>query len=208
VGLIHGGVVIWNLEEVRARLAEFGIEVPSTVVNRAAISPPPPAPDSVFQEMLRGAGKAARDVAELDKLPRESSTRPPPGDARNTLAWLLATWPEERLRNPSRAVKLAEEAVALSPEVGSFWNTLGVAQYRAGNLAAAREALEKSLSLSQGNEAFDWFFLAMIDWRSGREAEAREVYRKAVEWADRNAPGNAELARFRAEANDVMRLRP
>jgi WD40 repeat protein len=30
LGLPDGGLVIWNLEQVRARLAEFGIAVPST----------------------------------------------------------------------------------------------------------------------------------------------------------------------------------
>lgn len=64
------------------------------------------------------------------------------------------------------------------------------------------------MSLSKGNEAFDWFFLAMIHWRSGREAEARQWLQKAVEWTDKNAPKNAELIRFRAEANEVMGLKP
>jgi WD40 repeat protein len=30
VGLADGGLAVWNLEQVRARLAEFGIAVPST----------------------------------------------------------------------------------------------------------------------------------------------------------------------------------
>jgi WD40 repeat protein len=33
MGTSDGSVVVWNLEEVRARLDEFGINVPSTSVN-------------------------------------------------------------------------------------------------------------------------------------------------------------------------------
>src|SRR5262249_54029929 len=69
-----------------------------------------------------------------------------PDDAsvQNGFAWLLATCPDATFRNPKRAGELAQEAVKLAPEVGGFWNTLGVAHYRAGEWKAAITALEKS----------------------------------------------------------------
>src|SRR5262249_20346232 len=49
----------------------------------------------------------------------------------NTLAWFLVTGPEEPRRDARRAVDLAKEAVEHAPKQGPFWNTLGVAYYRA-----------------------------------------------------------------------------
>jgi WD40 repeat protein len=44
-GQTDGGIVVWDLEQVRARLAEFGIEVPSTVA-RTPAGPPSLPPTS------------------------------------------------------------------------------------------------------------------------------------------------------------------
>src|SRR5262249_30332855 len=62
-------------------------------------------------------------------------------DAHNSLAWLLATYPDAKVRDPDRAVKLAKKAVQLVPLAGGSWNTLGVAHYRAGDWKAAVAAL-------------------------------------------------------------------
>src|SRR5262249_39135863 len=75
--------------------------------------------------------------------------------AHNTLAWLLATCPDVGVRDPGRAVELAQQAIALAPKTGEFWNTLGVAHYRAGHWQQARAALEKSVALRRGGDSFD-----------------------------------------------------
>src|SRR5262249_20928000 len=61
----------------------------------------------------------------------------------NNLAWLLATCPDSKLRDPKRAVELAQETVTSAPKEGNHWNTLGVALYRAGDWKAAIVALKK-----------------------------------------------------------------
>ena len=116
----------------------------------------------------------------------------------------MAVFPVEKIRNPNQTVELAKKAVELAPEDGSFWNTLGVAQYRAGHWNAAIEALEKSMELRKGGDASDWFFLAMAHWQLGHKDEARKWYDKAVEWMDKNQPKNDELRRFRAEAAELL----
>jgi tetratricopeptide (TPR) repeat protein len=74
-----------------------------------------------------------------------------------------------------------------------------VAHYRNGDWKEAAAALEKSIALSKGGTAFDWFFLAMARWQLGQKDEARKWYDKAVAWMDKNQPKNDELRRFRAE---------
>ncbi|HEX8199404.1 MAG TPA: tetratricopeptide repeat protein, partial [Isosphaeraceae bacterium] len=121
-------------------------------------------------------------------------------DGLNDLAWLLATSPESRFRDPARAVELARKAVALTPKNGNSWNTLGVALYRAGDWNGSISALEQSMTLRGGGDATDWFFLAMARRRRHEEDRARSWYDKAVAWMEENQPNNEELRHFRAEA--------
>jgi serine/threonine protein kinase/Tfp pilus assembly protein PilF len=124
----------------------------------------------------------------------------------NNLAWLIATWPDLKWRDPGLAVAHARKAVDLAPDIGGFWNTLGVAQYRNGDWKTAVEALMKSVQLRQGGDSFDFFFLAMAHWQLGEKDKARAWYDRAVAWMDQNAPQDGELKRFRAEAASLLGL--
>jgi tetratricopeptide (TPR) repeat protein/serine/threonine protein kinase len=124
----------------------------------------------------------------------------------NGLAWYLATCPAANSRDPPRAVELAKKAVELAPTEGNFWNTLGVAFYRAGDWQAALHALKKSMALQKGGNCHDWFFLAMAHWQLGEREKARQWFDKAVEWMDKNMPKDQELGRFRAEAAELLRI--
>jgi len=134
--------------------------------------------------------------------------------AANELAWLLATCPNAKLRAPAEAVELAEKAVQLAPKDGNFWQTLGVAHYRAGDCKAAIGALDKSKELRQGGDAFDWLFLAMAHRKLGNHEGARKWFDRAVKWLERSTSTLAkepmraeELRRFRNEAEDVLELK-
>ena len=113
--------------------------------------------------------------------------------AHNNLAWLLATCPDSKIRDPKRAVDLAKKAIELEPKQGMRWNTLGVAHYRASDWKAAIAALEKSMDLRKGGDSFDWFFLAMAHWQLDHKEEARKWYDQAVRWMEKNAPQDEEL---------------
>jgi serine/threonine protein kinase/Flp pilus assembly protein TadD len=136
----------------------------------------------------------------------EQAVRLDPGlmEAHNNLASLLITIPNANLRNPKRAVDLAKRAVQLAPKQGICWNTLGAAQYRAGNWKAAIDALNRSVELS-GGEAADFLFLAMSHAQQGNGKDARQWYDRAVEWMDKNKPGD-EDRRLRAEAAALMKI--
>jgi tetratricopeptide (TPR) repeat protein len=122
----------------------------------------------------------------------------------NTLGRLLATSSDPTVRNATRAVELAEKAVELAPKEGNYWNTLGIAHYRAGDGKAAVAALEKSMDLREGGDSFDWFFLAMAHWQLGDKDKAREQYDRAVAWMDKSDPKNESLILFRSEAAELL----
>jgi eukaryotic-like serine/threonine-protein kinase len=124
----------------------------------------------------------------------------------NNLAWLLATCVETNFRDATRAIELAKRAVELEPNQGGSWNTLGVAQYRAGQWKVAMETLKESIALRNGGDSFDWFFLAMANWQLGNKEAARQRYDQAVQWMEKHQPKNEELRRFRDEAAELLGL--
>jgi tetratricopeptide (TPR) repeat protein len=124
------------------------------------------------------------------------------------LAWLLATCPDLKFRNPGRALALARKAVELEPAHAGFWNTLGVACRRAGDDRGAIAALEKSEELGHGTDfGFNAFFLAMARWQLGERDLARKWYGQAVQWMDKHKPNGEELLRFRAEAEEMLQIK-
>jgi tetratricopeptide (TPR) repeat protein len=145
-------------------------------------------------------------TASLDHSEAAQALRP--GDARlaNNLAWPLACRPGASPASRRRTVELARKAVALAPRTRAFWNTLGVALYRAEDWGAAAEALETSMRLHDGGDAYDWLFLAMARAHLGEEGPARRLYERSLAWIDANAREDDELRRFRAEAADLLRL--
>ena len=90
-------------------------------------------------------------------------------------------------------MELAKNACELSPNQGMYWNTLGVACYRADAFQAALDALKKSIDLRHGGDSFDWFFLAMAHWQLGNKGEARQWYDKAIVWMETNKTDDEEL---------------
>jgi WD40 repeat protein/Tfp pilus assembly protein PilF len=126
----------------------------------------------------------------------------------NNLAWALVST-RGRKRDPARALDLARHAVELTPDRAIYHNTLGVAQYRAGQLTEAIVTLEKSLAAGKGeSDAFDLFFLAMARSKVGDIARARADFERAVRWRrdHPNLPGQwpAELDAFQAEAQAFL----
>jgi tetratricopeptide (TPR) repeat protein len=151
-------------------------------------------------ERLNRWDEAAGDYAKLVDL------RPDWPEAFNNAAWMLATHPDPRRRDAGRAVALARRAVELDPDEGDYWNTLGVAQYRAGDWPGAIRALKKAIAL-HGRTSYDEFFLAMSLWQRGERDAARRLYDQAVEGMKTVEPDD-ELRRIRAEAAERLGLSP
>jgi tetratricopeptide (TPR) repeat protein len=133
------------------------------------------------------------------------------GAIQNTCAFLLVDCPETALRNPARAVQLAEQAVARQPADGNYWNTLGVARYRAGRWAAAVAALERSIKLGGGGlhrRSVDWFFLSMASWQLGDRQAARDWFEKAARPLAKSTEPPEDLLRYRDEAAALLGVPP
>jgi tetratricopeptide (TPR) repeat protein/tRNA A-37 threonylcarbamoyl transferase component Bud32 len=154
-----------------------------------------------------GLGFALQSTGQFDKAIealREAARLAPNVAAQNRLAWLLATCPDETLRNPEQAVALARKAVSLAPIDGNLRNTLGVAHYRAGHLDKALHALAQSMCLRNGGDAYDWLFIAMAKCRLGEREDARVQYERSLAWIADYAPDDPELKRFAAEAAELI----
>jgi tetratricopeptide (TPR) repeat protein/serine/threonine protein kinase len=115
------------------------------------------------------------------------------------------------------AIDSHRKAVALDPNNAqirtNFRNALGqrfnegVAEYRAGQWAAAVKTLDQVRQWSGGGDAAVFFFLAMTHHRLDRKKEARQWYDRAVECMEQRMPKSEELRRFRAEAEEVLGIK-
>jgi tetratricopeptide (TPR) repeat protein len=146
---------------------------------------------------LAQQGKINESIAEL----RDAIQRNPDlTAAHNSLAWKLATANDVKLREPTQAVMHAKKAVELASNDANAWNTLGVAQYRNGQLAEAIAALKKSDMLFADGNVVNWLFLAMAHGRLDEQKEASLWYARAIAWMDDQRSEDDEINRFRAEA--------
>jgi tetratricopeptide (TPR) repeat protein len=122
----------------------------------------------------------------------------------NDLAWELVRRAPVQRSDAQLAVRLSRQTVDWEPTQSGFWNTLGVANYRLGDWSAAASALQKSMDLSGGGDAADWFFLAAIDQHLGMRQQANQRFAQAVSLMkshpDQVKAREAELHSFQAEA--------
>jgi hypothetical protein len=199
-GLSDGAVVVWDLEQVRARLAEFGLGSPST---RRADGIRAPAPVPAFDRVVRVNGlrqraerahrlatearNAANHAAERDHLltaldleGRLAEAVPDAPFHRRRLAWthgavarvLERTGGREVVRHREAEARLLVRLVAEDP---------GNALYRERLMTA-------------------YHHLAFQRDRAGRSAEAQRLYQAALAVGDRLAadvPATADTPSFR-----------
>jgi eukaryotic-like serine/threonine-protein kinase len=153
--------------------------------------------------LLLATGRAAGGQCDKALASAEKLTDP---EAQNELSWALVTSPNRGVRDFQLALQLAKKAVEKEPQAGAYWNTLGVAHYRAGAWEEAITTLSRSMELTSGGSPGDWFFLAMAHWQKGDKDKARLWYDKAVQWMEKNKSQDDELRGFRGEAAALLGL--
>jgi tetratricopeptide (TPR) repeat protein len=181
VGLVDGGVAVWDLEQVRARLAELSVNSPSTAgVGDAPAAPPIPAFDRVVHvnalrdevDRARRLATAARDAgdyaAERDHLiaalnlgERLAEAVPDAAGHRERLAWTHAALARALARLGDTAAALSHLDVEADLLKRLSTDEPGYPDYRrlrAQGLTARSEILD----------------------RAGRRGEAVDIARQAV----------------------------
>jgi tetratricopeptide (TPR) repeat protein len=158
----------------------------------------------LMKKSLKQPREAHDEFARTAELCRVACRYDYEADVLNTFAWFLADSPDPTARDPALAADFAERAVAKEPGCGNYWNTLGVALYRAGRWAAAVAALEKSMELKGAGNPYDWFFLAMAHRRLGHGDQARDWFGKATRALDRIPEQPEDLLRYREEAAALL----
>jgi WD40 repeat protein len=138
----------------------------------------------------------------------------PPISANNT-AWFCSRFPE-LVANPDQVVAVAESGLKAHPEDPGFWNTLGVALYRAHRCSEAIRQLERAVDQGHGGTVYDWLFLAMAHEQLADKAEAHAWLAKAKKALDQESIDDkagsrrlgwdeiAELRLIRKEAEDRL----
>ena len=223
------GIHVWDLRLIRRQLKELGLDWDWPEFDPAEMSDKPQAPGAgtpfriqVIRPYEHGVELAQKGLVDEAAVEFREAIRVTPDceNARNALAWLLnnqawtlATHPEPKNRDADRAVKLAREAVELVPKHAYYWNTLGVAHYRAGNWKEAIVALDTSLGFFAGElESFNTFFLAMSHCQLEHQDEARTWYDRGVTWIEKNRTildkdkhHDEELRRFRLKRKSCLK---
>jgi rhomboid protease GluP len=112
----------------------------------------PQTPDA--QEALANLCADQRLYPEAIKHYKEAiQLKPDFAEARNNLAWLLATADDQKFRNPNEALEQAQKAVELSHwKEATFIDTLAEAFYANGQFRQAVATQEKALALDPGNK--------------------------------------------------------
>lgn len=98
---------------------------------------------------FNAAKQRALSIAYYERALRETVTNV---IAPNNLAWLLATAPEEDLRNPARALELATRNAAFERENPSVLGTLAAALAANGRFDEAVARLEQGIALAEARQ--------------------------------------------------------
>ncbi len=217
-------ILLWNLERIKSSLEELGLtwdldlQVSSSICQTR----------KPIQLTIHDGGliDRSREVERLTKLVSEAerltiarrfdeavaSLSGEPDFSRvdsrllNAVAWALVTRLECSSEQSKCAVKLTEQALALTPTQSAYWNTLGVARYRNLEYELAIEALMKSESLEPDRYFFDnTIFIAMSYWKIGNQESARTWLEKALASLEKVKTPTEERLRFRREAEELMK---
>jgi WD40 repeat protein len=120
--------------------------------------------------------------AGLDLLEQNCNLCPNDAKVLNNFAWQLLVAPVE-FRDAQKALKYARMAVQLDNHPSNF-NTLGIAQYRCGEIEAAIESLKKSLSSLRQKDAKDLYELVYGQVLGNQFGAALESVRESLNGID------------------------
>ncbi len=107
-----------------------------------------------FASLLLSRGRVREALEHFQKIVDADARNVP---ARNCLAWLLATCPDASIRNGSKAVELARQAVELTGDKDpATLDTLAAAYAETGRFAEAVKTAQQALELAVAQNKPAW----------------------------------------------------
>ena len=107
----------------------------------------------LYQHLAIIYQRMGKDRETIDTYERVIGLDPGRAVALNNLAWLLVTTPDERLRDPDRAIDFARRAVALDRSPG-FLDTLAEACFAKGLVDEAIKTIEEAMATATENRGY------------------------------------------------------
>jgi tetratricopeptide (TPR) repeat protein len=152
---------------------------------------------------LQNADDAYRKlIAILKKLSVDCSQYPL---YRYYLAKLFVACPCENLREPERALALAEELIRQQQNDPDSLECLGMAHYRAGkDFALARDALERSRLLYGRDRPLSCLYLSMVHDRLGQAEQAKRWLTRGQTAIERAVMSELYWESTRAETEQIL----
>ncbi len=134
----------------------------------------PDSPELLYDRAMAAEKLDRLDVLEAD-LRRVIALRPDDAHAYNALGYTLA----DRTPRLAEAIELLEHALKLAPDDAFILDSVGWAQYRAGNFARAQEFLERAYQARPDPEIAA--HLGEVLWARGRQDEAGRLWQTSLQ---------------------------
>jgi len=139
----------------------------------------PDSADLLYDRAMSAEKLNKLDVLEAD-LRRAIVLRPDDAQAYNALGYTLA----DRTTRLPEAIGLLDKALSLSPDDPYILDSVGWAQYRAGNLARAQEYLERAYKVRPDPEIAA--HLGEVLWARGQRDEAGKLWQAGLQGHPQN----------------------
>ena len=137
------------------------------------------------QKAIEDYESAIKSVGQIEIDTADEFQKQEAAGIYNNLSWVLATSPNDKVRNGARSLELAEKAAALSNyEAPHILSTLAAAFAEAGNFEKAVEWSEKAVELGdeENHEQLEQLELELESYRKG------EAWREKQETEENQVP--------------------
>ncbi|MBU4499054.1 MAG: tetratricopeptide repeat protein [Gammaproteobacteria bacterium] len=139
----------------------------------------PNAPDLYYDRAMVAEKLGKLDLLEKD-LRRVIALRPDNAQAYNALGYTLA----DRTNRLAESITLLDKALSLAPNDAYILDSVGWAQYRAGNLTKAQDYLERAYRLRPDPEIAA--HLGEVLWARGQRDEAGKLWQTSLQTHPQN----------------------
>jgi tetratricopeptide (TPR) repeat protein len=141
-------------------------------------------------DSLLGVGKHAEAIADYEKALKIETDDP---SLLNNFAWVLATSPDDKLRNGKRALELAQKAAQRTEhKQAHILSTLAAAYAESGNMKSAKEWSEKAVAVGSPEQK-DELAKELASYKAGKPWRERQTGEKPARTKPKPTPPDKPL---------------